>query len=127
MVDNRAERILLCGWGETRFMTTLLRELDHGSSALPKGAVDCVLCLRESVLCARNARLRASTASSCPWSETARDCLRHQTGAAAKGLRHSCRHGHSSRLETFGTIRRLRVFPCVACLPATAGAFSSTC
>ncbi len=37
MTDGSAERVLLCGWGEMRFMATLLRELDRGFAALPAG------------------------------------------------------------------------------------------
>ncbi len=32
------QRILICGWGETAFMASILRELDHGPAALPRGS-----------------------------------------------------------------------------------------
>ncbi len=34
----RAQRLLVCGWGETPFMLDLLRELDAGTGALPRGS-----------------------------------------------------------------------------------------
>ena len=33
-----AQRLLVCGWGETPFMVDLLRELDAGTGALPRGS-----------------------------------------------------------------------------------------
>ena len=33
-----AQRLLVCGWGETPFMTDLLRELDAGTGALGRGS-----------------------------------------------------------------------------------------
>ncbi len=33
-----AQRLLLCGWGETPFMVDLLRELDAGTGSLPHGS-----------------------------------------------------------------------------------------
>jgi len=33
-----AEKVLICGWGEVTFMSNLLRELDHGPAALPRGS-----------------------------------------------------------------------------------------
>jgi hypothetical protein len=33
-----AQRILLCGWGETAFMSNLLRELSSGPAALPRNS-----------------------------------------------------------------------------------------
>ncbi|KAG2488904.1 hypothetical protein HYH03_012534 [Edaphochlamys debaryana] len=36
--DGSAERVLLCGWADERYMGALLRELDHGSAALPPGS-----------------------------------------------------------------------------------------
>ena len=32
------QRLLVCGWGETPFMLDLLRELDAGTGALPRGS-----------------------------------------------------------------------------------------
>ncbi len=33
-----AQKVLVCGWGEPTFMSNLLRELDHGPAALPRGS-----------------------------------------------------------------------------------------
>jgi hypothetical protein len=37
-VDEEPERVLIAGWGHHAFMADLLRELDHGSAALPPGS-----------------------------------------------------------------------------------------
>jgi hypothetical protein len=37
-VDDHPEAMLVAGWGSTDFMADLLRELDHGLSALPAGS-----------------------------------------------------------------------------------------
>ncbi|KAJ9511776.1 hypothetical protein QJQ45_022650, partial [Haematococcus lacustris] len=36
--DDRPERVLVAGWSEQSFMHNVLRELDHGESALPLGS-----------------------------------------------------------------------------------------
>ncbi|KAG2488131.1 hypothetical protein HYH03_013277 [Edaphochlamys debaryana] len=36
--DSTAMRVLLCGWADSRFMATLLREMDYGNAALPPGS-----------------------------------------------------------------------------------------
>ncbi len=33
-----SQRILICGWGEAAFMASILRELDRGPAALPRGS-----------------------------------------------------------------------------------------
>jgi hypothetical protein len=37
-VDDHPEKVLVAGWSTNDFMSDLLRELDHGMSALPSGS-----------------------------------------------------------------------------------------
>ena len=37
-VDDHPEKVLVAGWSTNDFMADLLRELDHGMSALPSGS-----------------------------------------------------------------------------------------
>ena len=32
------QQVLICGWREEAFMSDMLREMDHGPSALPAGS-----------------------------------------------------------------------------------------
>lgn len=36
--NNKPVKVVICGWAEQSFMTNILRELDHGSMALPAGS-----------------------------------------------------------------------------------------
>ena len=36
-VTLAVQQVLICGWREEAFMSDMLREMDHGPSALPAG------------------------------------------------------------------------------------------
>jgi len=37
-VDDGPEKVVVCGWGPNSLMADLIKELDHGLSALPAGS-----------------------------------------------------------------------------------------
>ncbi|KAK9810370.1 hypothetical protein WJX72_009592 [[Myrmecia] bisecta] len=57
--ENEPERVLICGWGESTFMTMLLRELDHGPAALPRGSELTLFNMRDAQHVMGKARTKA--------------------------------------------------------------------
>ncbi|KAK9818136.1 hypothetical protein WJX72_007697 [[Myrmecia] bisecta] len=56
---DEPEKVLICGWAQTNFMTMLLRELDHGPAALPRGSELTLFNMREAPVVMGSAREKA--------------------------------------------------------------------